>query len=129
MRRELSFSTRLAHDAGGMTLVSDIGGFDVTHARLSAAAKTITPDQVAELLAIKLANMHKSQMPIGPYHWARSEPLAALMCAGMITAEEADGAWRKGWKRARITDFGERVLLHVAEDAMIAQGRMPIPLS
>ena len=92
--------------------------------RVAAAAKAITPQQVAELLAIKLANFHETQVPILVCHWMNGAPCAVLLAGGMIKAENVKGWSSRKWRRARITEFGERVLLSVAEDAMVAQGRM-----
>ncbi len=91
--------------------------------RVAKAAKEITPDQMAELFAIRLANFHESQCPTALVHWLRGTPSAVLRDAGMIHSEIVRG-WPFGWRRARITEFGERVLLSVAERAMVAQGRM-----
>lgn len=95
---------------------------DLGH-RIVATAKTITPEQVAELLAVRLANMHPSQTPTHRSHWAPGGIYAPLVKQKMVIGERVPD-WPRGWKRARLTELGERVLLHIAERAMVETGRM-----
>lgn len=93
-------------------------------AKISATAKALTPDQVSELLAIRLANLHPSQTPIGPWHWKPGGTAYDLQRLKLITAEAVPEWSLRGWKRTRMTEFGERVLLSLAEDALVETGRM-----
>jgi hypothetical protein len=91
--------------------------------RVVATAKTVTPDECAELLAVRLANMHASQTPTHGSHW-RGDGIFVRLVKEKIILPESVPDWPRGWKRARLTEFGERVLLHIAEEAMVQAGRM-----
>ena len=92
-------------------------------ARIAALAATLTPEQVAALLAVRLANMQMLQASTHPSHWRRDGVYASLVRAKLIVGLR-DPIFGRGWNVALLTDLGERVLLHVAAEAMVATGRM-----
>ena len=89
--------------------------------RVVALANEVTPDQVAEMLAVRLANMHETQCPTHVSHWRPEGVYAPLVKRKMIVGQRVPD-WPRGWKKALLTNTGERVLLHIAERAMVAQG-------
>lgn len=91
--------------------------------RISVLTKRVTPDQLAEMLAIRLANMHESQCPTHPMHWHGEDVYKPLVAWGIVRPEVVRG-WPRGWKRAQLTELGERVLLSLAEDALVRTGKM-----
>ena len=92
--------------------------------RIADLANLVTPEHVAELFAVRLANMHETQTPTHPSHWRPDGVYAPLVKAKLIVGEPAPDWSGRGWKRARLTNLGERVLLSVAEQAMVETGRM-----
>ena len=90
--------------------------------RVAALSRTITPAQVAEMLAIRLAMFHPERVPILA-SYSKDETHAPLIRAGILTSRQPDG-WNRGWRMMTLTELGERVLLHVAEEAMLATRRM-----
>lgn len=95
--------------------------------RVAAAAKVVTPDQVAELVAIRLSQFHpKDRCPI-LRSYQGDELHGPLEQAGIIEWQDPrrGPGWRKKqWGVPVLAEFGERVLLNIAEDAMIEAGRM-----
>lgn len=90
--------------------------------RVHAIAREITPEQMATLFAIKLASRYPTQCPIGGWHWA--SPVYIALTRWKLVKPEFVKGWPRGWRRSRITDLGELVLLRVAELAMVEVGRM-----
>lgn len=93
---------------------------------VSRLAKQVTPDQVAEMSAIRWASFNKSRCPILLLHRA-GEVMAPLEQWGMIEWRDPPrgGGWLKSkWGMPCLTELGERVLHHVAENAMVAGGVM-----
>ena len=90
--------------------------------RVTLLSWQVTRSQVAEMLAIRLHNMHPTQCPIHPSHW-NGAIYQSLVCWKLIRPEFVKG-WPRGWRRARLTELGERVLLSVAERAMVQNGSM-----
>jgi hypothetical protein len=105
---EIELSARLPRDIG---------------MRVGVLAKRVTPDQVAEMMAVRLFNMHASQCQTHPMHWKGEGVYVSLIQWGIIEPETVPG-WPRGWKHARLTELGERVLLSLAEDALVATGKM-----
>ena len=92
--------------------------------KIVALAAELTPEQVAELLAVARANMHIEQTPTHPSHWRKDGIYGPLVRKKLIVGQVCPEWHGRGWKRALLTNVGQRVLLHIAEDAMIASGRM-----
>ena len=93
-------------------------------AAISRIARSLTPEQVAELHAVALANMYPKQTPTGPWHWQDGGIYPPLRDHSLLVGEAIRGWGEKEWLRARLTDRGMRVLLHIAEQAMVSTGRM-----
>lgn len=91
---------------------------------IARVSKQITPKQASEMLAVKLANMYPTQCPIAPHHWALGGTYPPLVELGIIVPEKVRGLSGGGWRRPRLTQFGEFVLLCLSEKAMIATGAM-----
>ena len=90
--------------------------------RVAAAAKVIAPAQVSELLAVKLASFHDTRTPILSSHYDDGV-IRPLVEAKLLLWKRWPG-WGPQWRMPILTEFGERVLLSVAEQAMIKAGRM-----
>lgn len=90
--------------------------------RVHVLARLMPPEAVAELFAIRAANQYPTQCPIHGSHW--SGPIyLPLMRLKLVKPEFMEG-WPRGYRRPQITALGERVLLRVAELAMVETGRM-----
>jgi hypothetical protein len=102
------------------------------------ASQFVTPMQVAELFAVKLLSLDKTRMPIHASHY-HSDTIGPLVRRGLLRWERPtpentgrsyrrgsgwDHRWGREWRVTILTDLGERVLLEVAEQAMVATGRM-----
>ena len=94
------------------------------------AAHFVTPEQVAELFAVKLLSLGKARMPILASHY-HSDTIGPLVRRGLLRWElptpentGSDHRWGRKWRVTILTDLGERVLLDVAEQAMVANGTM-----
>ena len=96
---------------------------DLGH-RVATLAAEVTPSEVAELLATRLQNMHPEQAPAHPAHWKGDGIFVRLVQMGLVAPKEFPRRYNPGWKIAELTNLGERVLLRVAETAMVATGRM-----
>lgn len=96
---------------------------DLGH-RVAILAAQVTPAEVAELLAVRLANMHLEQAPTHPAHWEGDGIYVCLVQMGLVVPKQVPPCSNPGWKIAELTNLGERVLLRVAETAMVATGRM-----
>src|ERR1700733_10290545 len=96
---------------------------DLGH-RVAALAAEVTPAEVAELLAVRLANMHPEQVPTHPAHWEGDGIYVRLVQMELVAPTQVPPCSNPGWKIAELTNLGERVLLRVGETAMVATLRM-----
>jgi hypothetical protein len=90
--------------------------------RILHVSRSMTPEQVAELLAIHRSSLNVCRIPILASHY-HGDIIGPLVRKRLLTWEKCEG-WSGQWRMPTITDFGVRVLLCVAEDAMMATGRM-----
>ena len=87
-------------------------------------SRSLAPDQVSELLAIMLADMHATRCPVHPSHWVSDGVYGPLVDLGLIIAKRVPAWTDSSWLAASLTELGERVLLRVAEHAMVETGAM-----
>lgn len=96
------------------------GAARITARLVHRIAVETTPKQVAELLAIRLAMFHRSRMPILQSHW-QDPDIQPLIRRRLITWRRVHG-WSSRFRMPTLTELGERVLLDLAEDAMVRVG-------
>lgn len=96
------------------------GAVRITARLVHRLAVETTPTQVAELLAIRLAMFYRSRTPLLQSHW-RDPDIQPLIRRRMITWRRVNG-WSARYRMPTLTELGERVLLDLAEDAMVRVG-------
>ena len=88
------------------------------------AADRLEPAHVAELIAIKWFALMPGRCPTmrKGHHEA-----ADLLRWKLVTPSAVDGWNSRLWWLLNLTELGERVFLHIAEDALLATGMMVEP--
>lgn len=90
---------------------------------VSRAAGLVTPEQVAEMMAIRMSMFHpNSRCGVLAMH-SKTEPMKSLIQGKLVQSVPCP---RTGRHRHlyTLTEVGERVLLAVAEHAMVQTGAM-----
>lgn len=89
--------------------------------RVRHAAAWVTPAQVAELLAIKLGSYHGGTAILA--HHMVDDVMRPLVRARLLRSLPAlSSIYGRSFRKPSITEYGERVLLHVAKQAMVKTG-------
>ena len=80
--------------------------------QISAAARALTPDQLATLLAIKneMLVLGADRTPILALH-GKSEPYQPMIKQRVLAWTPVTGWSRRKWRLATLTNHGEKVLL------------------
>ena len=83
---------------------------------VSAYARALTPEQLAELFAIKDAALilGTGKSPIAAFHF-EGDVLRPLVERGIVESRKAPKGWSKDFRSPVVTPLGERVMLCRAE--------------